>query len=261
MTQSKRRSGLKARIALSGALAAGAIMAFSVSSAQAAPSPFHATFDDAALNVGATFDILDPPNTAPVNGTFESVGNTLTIPAANFVLPTFSGDPITGLHVDVDFAATAGPDITGTLTNPGGALNLASHSYTAIVKVNGGANCTYTAPMIFSTTSPSGGPFNGQAFTVGAPDVTVTHGAIETHWASLPADNSSPDCNLVNGLVSGPGGLAIGNGVDLTPPAPSGGGTTTPPATTAPAKKKCKKAKKKSASSSKKSKCKKKKKK
>ena len=180
MTQSKRRSGLKARIALSGALAAGAIMAFSVSSAQAAPSPFHATFDDAALNVGATFDILDPPNTAPVNGTFESVGNTLTIPAANFVLPTFSGDPITGLHVDVDFAATAGPDITGTLTNPGGALNLASHSYTAIVKVESeGATLHLHRPDDFSTTSPSGGPFNGQAFTVGAPDVTVTHGAIE----------------------------------------------------------------------------------
>ena len=65
--------------------------------------------------------------------------------------------------------------------------------------------------------------------------------------------------NAVNGLVVGTGGLAIGNGIDLTPATSSGA----PPAAAAPpaAKKKCKKAKKKkSASSAKKKGCKKKKK-
>ena len=94
---SRRKAGLRrGRLAVVGALAATAVMAFGVASAQAAPQPFKATFDDAALNVGVTFDILDPPATAtierprgPAPGTTST--NAVNVPANDFVFPSFTG--------------------------------------------------------------------------------------------------------------------------------------------------------------------------
>jgi hypothetical protein len=145
----------------------------------------------------------------------------------------------------------------GTLT-PAGVLTTTTSTYHA--KVTGfGGECNYDLELAFDTGPKS--PFNGVPFTVatGSP-TSISHGAYSTSWAAghNPAD-ATPGCNnAINQLVTGSGGLAIGNGIDLTPAA-AGGGAPTVPATP---KKKCKKKKKgkKSASASK-SKCKKKKKK
>jgi hypothetical protein len=223
MTGSKRRAGRRGRFALLGAVAATAAMAFGASSAQAVTTPFNATFDDGALNVGLTFDILDPPNTATLSSTDWDKGGTNAFTVSNFTFPPFSGEALPGVPVSVTFD-DAGP-VSGTLND--GAMTV-SGTFSAVVSVFS-ATCTYTNPMTFTTNPAS--PFNGDPFTVvpGPPD-SLTNGVLETHWASLPpASPAVGDCSLINGLVSGPGGIAMGNGFDLTPAAPP---TTTPPATT-----------------------------
>jgi hypothetical protein len=240
MTGSKRRAGLRrGRVALLSAVAASAVMAFGASSANAAVEDFHATFDDAALNVGLTFDILDPPETATMDGTYDTLTNQVNVPANQFVVPQFEGDPITGVHVIVNFHAV--DPIVGTLNSATGDMSTTASTYQADVDVNGNP-CQYVADMAF-TTNDTGGPFTGDPFTVtttpGTPPVnSITNGDLQTSWSSLPAD---PDtgCGLVNTLVANPGGLAMGNGVDLTPPTAE---TPPPPPATTPAKKKkCKK--------------------
>lgn len=257
---SRRKAGLRrGRLAVAGAFAATAVMAFGASSAQAA-TPFNATFDDAALNVGVTFDILDPPKTATMNSTDWDKGgaNTFTVSPANFVFPDFSGDALPGVPVTVAFSALS--TISGNLNPTTGAMTTTASPYRAVVSLSG-AVCTYDVNMAFDTLSAS--PFNGDPFTVvaGPPD-TLNDGDIETHWAGLPPANPhTGDCSLIDSLVSGAGGIAMGRGIDLTPAT----STAAPPVATPPAAatKKCKKAKKGSAQSAKKKKkgCKKKKKK
>ena len=88
---SRRRAGLrKGRLAVLGALTATALMAFGAGSARAAVVPFSATFDDAALNVGATFDILDPPDTAQFTtpgATIDDASGAFAGTAGQFRLP------------------------------------------------------------------------------------------------------------------------------------------------------------------------------
>jgi hypothetical protein len=238
----KRRSGRPRRVrtAVVGALAATAVMAFGAGSARAAAVPFSATFDDAALNVGVTFDILDPPNTAqfnPAGATIDNVSGAFTVPQADFVFPPFSGDALPGVPVTVTF--TAVDPITGTLNLSTGALTTATSTYHARVQGFGG-ECNYDLELGFDTNPKS--PFNGVPFTVtpGSP-TSISHGAYSTSWAAghNPPDNSAGCSSAINSLVTGAGGLAIGNAIDLTPTPPAT--ATTPPATTAPKKKKCKK--------------------
>jgi len=229
MTGSKRRVGLRrGRFAVLSAITATAAMAFGASSAQAVTTPFNATFDDGALNVGGlAFDILDPPNTATLSSSDWDKGGTNTFTVSNFTFPPFSGEALPGVPVSVTFD-DAGP-ISGTL-NSTGAMT-ASGNFSAVVSVFG-ATCTYTNPMTFTTNPAS--PFNGDPFTVvpGPPD-SLTNGVLETHWASLPPANPADgDCSLINGLVAGPGGIAMGNGFDLTPEPPTTTPTTTTPPTT-----------------------------
>jgi hypothetical protein len=243
MTGSKRRAGLRrGRRALVGAVAASAVMAFGASSAQAAS--FQATFDDAALKttLPSAFDLLDSP-TATLSSNSWDKGVTDDFTGGTLSVPDFSGEALPGVPVSVSFSATS--PITGHLDPATGAMTT-SGTYSAVVSVFG-ATCTYTNAMSFSTLT--GSPFNGDPFTVttGAPD-TLTNGVLQTGWSSLPpASPAVGDCTLVNALVNGPGGIAMGNGFDLTPDVPeSTPATSTPvPVTNTAGLKKClKKAKK-----------------
>jgi hypothetical protein len=257
MTRSKSSARpRRGRVAALGALAAAALMAFGASSAQATVQPFNATFDDAGLNVGGVvFDILDPPNTATMTGTIDDATGNFNVPANQFVFPSFSGDVVPGVPVSVGFSAL--DPITGNLNQGTGGLSTNSSQYQAVVSALGGT-CTYVINQAFSTAG--GTPFPGDPFSVVTGNPTsISNGVMQTSWSSIPADNSlgcTTTASLINTLVGGPGGLAIGNGVDITPAASTGGGTTTTPAPTP--KKKCKKSKKSSASAAKKKKCKKK---
>ena len=257
----RRRGGLRrARYAVVGAVAATAVMAFGVTSAQAASQTFTASFDDAALNVsGLTFDILEPPDTATMTGTVEDTTGAVNVPNSGFVFPEFSGEAAPGIPVTVNFSAVDA--IVGNLNLTSGVMTTTSTTYHANVQALGG-NCDYDIDLAFSTAP--GSPFNGDPFTVnGATARNITNGALQTSW---PAAYFTPDpdasCATINGLVGGAGGLAMANGIDLTPAAPpSGGGTTTPPpATPVKKKKKCKKKKAKKGAEIAKKKCKKKKK-
>jgi hypothetical protein len=233
MTGSKRRVGLRGgRAALVAAVAASALLALGASSAQAAT--FNGTFDDAALDVGGLqFDILDPPDTATIQGTIDNAGN-LTVPPNQLLVPPFSGEVLPGVPVGVDFSAVPGSDITGTLTS-GGDLTTLPHDYKAIVS-GLGSTCTYVTSLAFSTAP--GTPFNGDPFSVtgdfGAGDPTsISNGVMQTPF-SAEADGSLVCTTLgalLNPLVARGGGIAIGNGVDITPSQ-----STTPAATTVPTK-------------------------
>jgi hypothetical protein len=217
-------------------------------------------FDDAALSVGglAPFDILDPPDTATMTGTVDGAG-AVNVPANQFVFPEFSGDALPGVPVTVNFSAV--DPIVGTLNLATGVMTTTTSTYHANVVALGG-DCDYDIEQAFSTAA--GSPFNGDPFTVNGTDpVSITNGVLQTSWPMNHFGSGGAGCATIDGLVnSQPGGLAMGNGFDLTPAAPpsGGGGTTTPPPATPVKKKKCKKKKAKKGAEIAKKKCKKKKK-
>src|SRR4051812_16645284 len=148
MTRSKRKSGSRrARFGVVAGVAATAMMAFGVASAQAVgvDEPFQATFDDAALNVGVTFDILDPPHVATIGdaqgtSTWNTTSHVINVPADDFVFPSFTGDAFPGVPVTVDFSAT--DPIVGTLDPTTGAMSTTASTYHAKVHLLG-AVCDY----------------------------------------------------------------------------------------------------------------------
>ena len=266
MIRSKKEGSRRRRVAVAGAIAAAATMAFGVGSANAAPQDLSVPFDDAALTlpVTGTSDVLEPPNSASISGTGVIDDATGTITAANMTFPSFTGTA-SGVPVRVDYDNDTPLD--GTLNLGTGALSLAADTYTAVVQLSPptGTTCTYPGVNLTFTTT-TGTPIAGVPFTVAnGTAVSTTHGILSAVWDNNDFPAATPsggdgNCSLVDSIVHGGNGqLALGNGFDLTPavapPADTGGGTVAP----AP-KKKCKKAKKKSASSSKKKKgCKKKK--
>jgi Ca2+-binding RTX toxin-like protein len=229
MIRSKKAGSRRGRAALAGAIAATAAMAIGATSAHAATAVFSASFDDAALNLPTlgTVDILDPPPPATMTGTVADDTQdpaSFTVPQGNFVFPPFTGDA-NGVTVTVSFEATA--PITGTVSPTTGSVTTAASAYEATVSALGGS-CVYTLTRAF-TTGP-GSPFNGDPFTV---DKTTTpgtwslsQGIVQTGWSSLPPSGAGGACDTVDSIVtSGPGGLEMRNGFELTPP-PS---VTSPP--------------------------------
>ena len=234
----------RGRAAVVGAIAVGAVMAFGASSAQAGIVDFHGAFDDAALSgSGLTVDVLDPPNTATMDGTInDSTGDFDVLPSPiGFNFPEFRGEAAPGVPVIFNFTAT--DPISGTLNLVTGALTTDPSSYHANVQAFGG-DCDYDINLTFDTNPAS--PFNGDPFTVSGTDpITITSGVLETHWPAGSFGYGGPGCATVDGLINGgAGGLAIAHGFDLTPAQPSGTAPT-PPANTSAQLKKCKKKAKK----------------
>jgi hypothetical protein len=258
MTGSKRRG----RAALLVAIAATAVMALGVSSAQAADGPFGTDFNDAALNLPApagTSDILDAPDQAHLDGTVTGTA----FSAGQLDFPGFDGE-LSGFPLHVEFGQTA--DITGTFD--AGNLTTDPATYETVVSLLG-ATCTYHSTESFKTAA--GSPFNGDPFAGQDP---ATDGVVQTSWNTtnhFSLVDSTGDCSLITNVInSGCGGLALANTAESLPSDAScttvgggggGGGTTTPPPSNPPAKKKAKckkkKGKKGSAQSAKKKKCKK----
>ena len=227
----------RGRAAVVGAIAAGAVMAFGASSAQAVPVDFHGTFDDAALSgSGLTFDILDPPNTATMDGTIDSVTGGFDVPPSpiGFNFPDFHGEAAPGVPVTLKFTATE--PISGSLDLGNGDMTTDRSGYHANVQAFG-RDCNYDIDLTFDTNPAS--PFNGHRFTVGGTNpITITSGVLETHWPAGSFGSGGSGCATVDGLINGgAGGLAIAHGFDLTPAQPSG---TTPPASRSAQLKKCK---------------------
>ena len=232
----------RGRAAVVGAIAAGAVMAFGGSSAQANPVNFHGTFDDAALNgYGLTFDVLEPPNTATMDGTIDNGNGDFDVPPSpiGFNFPEFHGEAAPGIPVTVNFTAT--DPISGNLDLGTGAMTTDPSGYHANLQAFG-RDCNYDIDLAFDTNPAS--PFNGDPFTVsGTGPITITSGVLETHWPAGSFGSGGPGCATVDGLINGgAGGLAIAHGFDLTPAQPSG---TTPPANRSAQLKKCKKKAKK----------------
>jgi len=254
----------RARVGVAAAVAAIGAMAFGGGSAQAANQPFSATFDDGALNVGAVFDIVEPPDVATMTGTWNDNGsNAINVLANDFVFPPSTGEVTSGVTATVNFGAV--DPITGTFDPATGTLSTTSSTYEASVSLNGTAPCVYDSDLSFTTDDTPGAPWPGDPFDPfpsNSTNVTATHGDIQTSWPAshwLKVSPTPDNCSIIDSLINGvPGGVAFANGLpDLTPPPPPETPTAIPPA---PKKKKCKKAKKGSAQSAKKKKCKKKKK-
>ena len=278
MRETKRpRRGLKrGRVALIGAVAAIATMAFGTAQANAQAQ---VDFTDARLKVGGIagngLDILEPPDEIVLDATLGGMGAFTSTPA-QFVVPQFDGVVGGIAYIEVDFVATE--NITGTLntttptattvvTNPSDYLatmlvdltdpnNMATQGMDGdtceLGDAPGGAD-TPDVELSFNTTQAYPSPFNGDVFDFVGADLTtdaLDNGAIVATWPDLPdaihtagPDGPGDDCALVNGLTSGRGALWIAS--ELTTPALNSppadpvdpGPTTTPP-------KKCKKGQK-----------------
>jgi hypothetical protein len=265
---------------LAGAVAAVAAMALA-GTAQATTTPVPMTFDHGQVKLGGSgtpIDVVEdagpfPTFTADVctdtAGGCAAIGD-FTITVANFVFPPATSD-VSGVPGETaTFGLTPLANVTGHYDAATGALTTNASDYRSDVTLAGpiAAGCRVTPiSLAFSTAKQS--PFHGDAFD--AASSPPVNGVIDADWSTLPTPGDAPGgsddsvtcASTLNVFTTGPGGIALGNGVEpvleATPP-PSGGGTVTPPATTPPAtkKKKCKKAKKGSASAAKK--CKKKKK-
>ena len=225
-------------------VAAVALCGMAIGAGSAQGAPLHATFDDAALHIySQPIDLLDPPNQATLQGADVTAG-VVTIPSPSGVsFPPASGT-FMGFTMTVSVEPTGTLPITGTLN--GGDLSLSSHSYRATLSLAGGPTCAYDTDLAFDTANPSGGPFNGDPFTTWSPDTTLTDGALETHWDSLPPA-PQPGCDSTFNLVADdPGGFALANGIDLpgTPLGPlstsAGADPTAPTGKRAAALKRCK---------------------
>jgi Ca2+-binding RTX toxin-like protein len=236
MIKSKKPGSRRGRAALAGAIVATAAIAFGATSANAATAVFSASFDDAALNlpVLGTSDVLNPPPPATMTGTVADDSQdpaNFTVPQTGFVFPSFSGDA-NGVTLTVSFEATA--PITGTVSPTTGSVTTGASAYKATVSALG-TSCVYN--LTRSLTTGPGSPFNGDPFTV---DKTTTpgtwslnQGILQAGWPSLPASGAGGACDTIDSIItSGPGGLEMGNGFDLTP-GTSGPGTP-PPATASP---------------------------
>ena len=282
MIRGKRRGSRKPRVALAGAVAAVAAMAFA-GTAQATTTPVAMDFDHGLVKLGGSgtpIDIVqdggpDPVFTADVctdtAGGCAAVGN-FTITVANWVFPPATSD-VSGVPGETaTFGLKPLANVTGHYDAATGALTTNSQNYQSDVTLAGPINgaCRVTPiPLAFSTAKTT--PFQGDAFD--AASSPPVNGVIDADWSTLPTPGDNPDvggddsstcASVLNVFTTGAGGLALGQGIEPvlnTPPPDTGGGTVTPPpATPAPKKKKCKKSKKRAASVSKKSKCKKKKK-
>ena len=269
MTGSSRRRGLRrGRIAVAGAVAATAVMAFGVSSAQAAPQDVRFTFDDAILSLpdpAGNSDILEnPPDLATMEGTADDTTHALFVDSPDFFFPGFDGS-LSGIPLHVEFSAV--DDITGTADTTTGAVTTNPSTFETVVALGPPINsdCTYNSDESFKT--GAGASFNGDPFTVdtGVDPIEFSDGVLQTSWGAshFALVANTGDCSLVTNIInSGCGGLAIANGLvpsplNCTPPSGTNPPAAAPP--TAHKKAKCKKKKKRSASVSKK-KCKKKKK-
>jgi hypothetical protein len=266
MTRGKRWGSRKPRIALAGAVAAVAAMALA-GTAQATTTPVAMTFNHGQVKLGGSGDPIDvvadggpfPVFTADVCtdtlGGCAAIGDfTITVPA-NFVFPpatsTVAGVP----GETATFGLLPLANVTGHYEAATGALTTNASNYQSDVTLAGpiAAACRVTPiSLAFSTAKQT--PFHGDAFDVGSsPPV---NGVIDADWSTLPTpgdnpsvggDDSATCASVLNVFTTGPGGIALGNGIEpvLNAPPPPSGGTVPPPTTSAaPKKKKCKKGQK-----------------
>jgi hypothetical protein len=281
MIRGKRRGSRKPRVALAGAVAAVAAMAFA-GTAQATTTPVAMTFDHGQVKLGGSgtpIDVVQDAGPFPVftadvctdaTGGCAAAGD-FTITTAHWVFPPATSN-VSGVPGETaTFGLIPLGNVTGHYNAATGALTTNNQNYQSDVTLAGPINgaCRVTPiPLAFSTAKTT--PFFGDAFD--AASSPPTNGVIDADWSTLPTPGDNPDvagddsstcASVLNVFTTGAGGIALGNGIEPVlnaPPPDTGGGTVTPPPAAAPKKKKCKKAKKKSASVSKKSKCKKKKK-
>ena len=281
MTRGKRWGSRKPRIALAGAVAAVAAMAFGAGSAQATTAPVAMTFNHGQVKLGGSGTPIDvvadggpfPVLTADVctdtatDGVGKADGD-FTDHDREFRFPPATSD-VSGVPGETaTFGLIPLANVTGHYDAATGALTTNASNYQSDVTLAGpiNAGCRVTPfSLAFSTAKQT--PFHGDAFD--AASSPPVNGVIDADWATLPtpgdapggSDDSATCASVLNVFTTGPGGIALGNAIEpvLEPPSSGGGGGTVQQPTAAPTKKKCKKAKK-GASSAKKSKCKKKKK-
>ena len=187
----KRKRGR--RLGLFAATAALATMAFGSTQAQAVPTPFGTTFDNAYLKTtlpGNGLDILGPPDVASIGGTLETNDGTFTVPAAcappaGFCFPSFSGDPIPGLTVAVTLSAAE--PITGTLegsiTAPTGKVTTNPSDFVAnltLTTAGGSDSCTISPITLAFTHRRDGVPEPVQRRPVRY--AAVRHSAPAAEW-------------------------------------------------------------------------------
>jgi hypothetical protein len=284
----RRRVGLRrGRTAVVVAVAAFAAMAFGASSVQATTSPVTMTFDRGKLKLGGSPDPINIAGSAdPVELAADVCIDTMngctaigdfTVATDDFDFPPFTQMDVGGLGVNATVDLIPLANVAGNYNFATGALSTNASNYRSDVTLSGTlTGACRISPISLALSTGKTTPFLGDAFdslgSLGPP----VNGVIDADWATLPTPGDNPDvtgddsttcANVLKIFTDGPGGLALGNGIDpvLTATPPSGGGTTPPPAAAPPAakKKKCKKAKKKGTKGSAQSaaKCKKKKKK
>lgn len=181
---------------------------FAVSAGAAQAAPVTMQFTDAVMDLGDVkgvkaidSSVPDPPATM----TGDLTGTTVHIPRAGFVFPPKEAEVADGITATINMEAN--DDITGTFDSANGRLDL-SASLKATVAVLG-STCVIS-PIELALSTANGKPYLGVPYTAGLEG----NGAIDSAWNELPPVTGGGACDVVGGLIAGPGGIWLANGLD-----------------------------------------------
>ncbi len=184
-----------------------ALMVLPAASAQA--ESFTMSIDNAIMDLGGlsgvrAIDSQATPPDPPATLSGDLTDSTVNVPKAGFVFPTKSAEVSAGINADIDMEANE--DITGTFEAGTGKLVL-NASLKAVVQVLS-STCTIS-PIVVEFSTDNASPYLGQEFASGIEG----DGVFGDSWTSLPSVTGGGFCNIVAGLVAGPGGIAMSHGV------------------------------------------------
>lgn len=191
-----------------------AAMAFAAGPAIASPTPFHLEFDRVLLDFANLKDVDaldatgdDPDPKATLDGTVE--GTSLTIPKSGFFFPTKRTELAGGL--DGEIKITANRAFTGSWNAVTGELTFGIDLKADIDIYFANSPDPYAAcvinPIRSVVSTGYGKPRLGVPFTGGLDGTGAVNGA----WEDMPAPKGGDACQIVTGIVSGPGGIWLGH--------------------------------------------------
>lgn len=180
--------------------------------AMAQADPFGLDIDNAVIDLGgisgvraidSTLTPPDPP--ATLDGTLT--GNVVEIPQAGFVFPEKTAEVSPGIDAVINMEANE--DIEGTYDDATGTLILDA-SLKATVEVL--ASTCVISPIVLTLSTDNPKPYLGESFTPGLGGT----GAVSAAWTGLPPVTGGGQCGVVAGLIGGPGGIWMSQGI-VTP--------------------------------------------
>ncbi|MGK2931910.1 MAG: hypothetical protein ACSLFD_03950 [Solirubrobacterales bacterium] len=197
------------KVALFAALLVSGLVLSASSASSASAEPVKFTFDEGIINLGSDpttqgLAIVDPAATPPdapatLRGEIDA-GNSFTAPASGFSFPEKT---IVASGQNVNVKITASGNTTGSFDPTTGATEIEIPVTVQLTVL--GTTCTTGFPLELATSgtlAEPGGSHDGVPFDPGTGE-----GALYAPTDVPATTPAGPVCNIVNGLIAGPGAI------------------------------------------------------